>query len=59
MALNSQKRQRESSAATGNVKTYASGISRSVDICGPLLFAAIVPATPEKSRCVVLTVGVP
>src|SRR5580658_2845393 len=55
MELKSQKRQPESSAAAGRVKTQASAISRTVDICRPLLFAAMVPAMPELSTWVVLT----
>ena len=55
MVLKSQNRPPDRSAATGRVKTQASAISRNVDICSPLLFAAMVPATPEDSTCVVLT----
>ena len=50
MVLKSQKRQPESSAAAGRVKTQASAMSRMVDICRPLLFAAMVPATPEREH---------
>ena len=45
----------ESSAATGSVNTQAAAILRRVDICSPLRLAAMVPATPELSTCVVLT----
>jgi hypothetical protein len=53
--LKSQKRPPESSAAAGKVKIQAIAMSRIVESCRPLLFAAIVPATPEESTCVVLT----
>jgi hypothetical protein len=55
MVLKSQNRLPERSAAAGRVKTQARAISRNVDTCNPLLFAAIVPATPEERTCVVLT----
>ena len=45
----------ESSAATGSVKTHAAAMLRMVEICNPLLLAAMVPATPELSTCVVET----
>ena len=53
--LNRKNRQPERSAAAGSVNTHASAMSRMVEACRPLLFAAIVPATPELSTCVVLT----
>ncbi len=49
------KRQPESTAAAGRVKTQARAISRMVDIWSPLLLAAMVPATPELRTWVVLT----
>src|ERR1035441_7924739 len=52
---NSQNSPPESSAAAGNVNTQAAAILRIVDICKPLLFAIIVPATPELSTWVVDT----
>ena len=53
--LKRKKRQPESRAAAGRVKTQARAISRTVDICRPLLLAAMVPAIPELRTWVVLT----
>src|SRR5579875_2476726 len=44
-----------SSAAAGSVKTQASAMLRIVANCRPLPLAAMVPATPEDSTCVVDT----
>lgn len=52
---NSQYNSPESNAAAGSVKIHAAAMFRMVENCSPLLFAAIVPATPELSTCVVLT----
>ena len=43
------------STQTGSVNTHASNRFRNVSICNPEWFAAMVPATPEESTCVVLT----
>ncbi len=40
---------------TGRVSTHASNRLRRVAICRPDLLAAMEPATPEESTCVVLT----
>ena len=53
-----QKRPADIRAATGSVKTHAAAMLRMVDHCRPLLFAIMVPATPEESTWVVLT-GMP
>jgi hypothetical protein len=53
--LNAQNRKPDSAAAAGSVNTHAIAISRTVYICKPLLFAAIVPAIPEDNIGVVLT----
>ncbi len=45
----------ESKAAAGSVNTHAAAMLFTVDHCRPLLFAAMVPATPELSTWVVLT----
>ncbi len=42
-------------AAAGSVKIHAAAMLRRVDICSPLPLAAMVPATPEESTCVVET----
>src|SRR6516225_6888124 len=52
--LKNQYRTPDKTAAAGSVNTQASAISRSVEVCSPLLFAAIVPATPDESTFVVL-----
>ena len=44
-----------SSTQTGCVSTHASSRFRSVSICNPVRFAAIVPAIPGDNTCVVLT----
>ena len=41
--------------AAGSVSTQATARLRSVAICSPEWFAAMVPATPEDSTCVVET----
>ena len=41
--------------AAGSVSTHAMSRLRTVDICSPDRFAAIVPATPDDSTCVVDT----
>src|ERR1700722_4367904 len=53
--LKAQNRHPDSSAAAGSVNTHAAAMLRIVDICSPLLSAAMVPATPELSTWVVLT----
>ena len=53
--LKSKKRQPESTAAAGRVKTQARAMSRMVESCRPLWLAAMVPATPELRTWVVLT----
>src|SRR5262249_51468287 len=45
----------ERTIAAGRVKTQANARLRTVPHCSPLRFAAIVPATPDESTCVVLT----
>lgn len=52
---NSQYSEPDNSIAAGNVSTQASPMLRSVRICRPEPFAAIVPATPDESTCVVET----
>ena len=42
-------------AAAGSVKTHAMAMLRRVDICRPLPFATMVPATPEDKTWVVET----
>jgi hypothetical protein len=41
--------------AAGNVITHANAMLRTVESCNPEPFAAMVPATPEDSTCVVET----
>ena len=41
--------------ATGSVSTQANARLRTVPICNPEWFAAMVPAMPEDKTCVVLT----
>jgi hypothetical protein len=41
--------------ATGNVSTQASAMLRIVDHCSPDPLAAMVPAIPDESTCVVET----
>src|ERR1017187_524975 len=53
--LNAQYSPPESSAATGSVNTHAIPMFRIVARCSPLRLAAIVPATLERSTCVVAT----
>ena len=45
--LNSQNNEPASSIDTGSVSTQASIRLRTVSICKPVRFAAMVPATPE------------
>src|ERR1700757_4964107 len=52
---NSANSRPDSSAAAGRVNTQAAAMFLIVENCSPLLFAAIVPATPELNTCVVLT----
>ena len=56
MAKNKEK-ERDRPIAQGNVSTHASAWLRRIDICTPEPLAAIVPATPEESTCVVETGG--
>jgi hypothetical protein len=53
--LNTQWRDAERIIAAGKVSTQPSAILRSVDICRPEPFAAMAPATPDESTCVVET----
>src|SRR5271168_1830174 len=55
---NNRKMPAASTIDTGSVNTQAIKMLLIVDICSPVLFAAIVPATPDDSTCVVLT-GMP
>ncbi len=50
IVLKSQKRQPESSAAAGRVKTQAIAMSRTVESCRPLLFAAMVPSHARREN---------
>ena len=52
---NSQNNEPDNSIATGSVNTHASAKFRTVDHWMPEWLAAIVPAMPEESTCVVLT----
>jgi hypothetical protein len=45
----------ERAAAAGSVKTHAIAMLRTVLSCSQLLFAIMVPATPDESTCVVET----
>ena len=45
----------DSRIAAGRVSTQAINRLRTVDICNPDRFAAMVPATPDDSTCVVET----
>ena len=51
----SQNRNADNIIAAGKVSTQAIAILRTVSHCRPDWFAAIVPAMPEESTCVVLT----
>jgi len=51
----SQYRPPDSAIAAGSVSTHAASRLRMVAICSPERLAAIVPATPEDSTCVVDT----
>ena len=53
--VKSQYSEPDSRIAAGRVSTQAISRLRMVDICRPERFAAIVPATPEESTCVVET----
>ncbi len=53
--VKAQKRPPESRAAAGRVKTLAAASLRMFEIYSPLRLAAMVPATPELSTCVVET----
>jgi hypothetical protein len=53
--LNTKYRVPDNIIAAGRVRIHASAMLRSVDICSPDPFAAIVPATPDESTWVVDT----
>jgi len=53
--VKSQYSEPDSRIAAGRVSTQAISRLRMVDICRPERFAAIVPATPDESTCVVET----
>jgi hypothetical protein len=52
---NSQNSEPDNRIATGKVSTQAMARLRTVDHCRPERLAAIVPATPDDSTCVVDT----
>src|SRR5271165_4694280 len=52
---NTQYRKTESIIAAGKVSTQASAMLRTVDHCSPDPLAAMVPAMPDESTCVVET----
>jgi len=55
MFLNPQNRNPASIIEAGRVSSQAIARLRTVDHCNPEWFAAMVPAMPEDSTCVVLT----
>ncbi|SAK54713.1 hypothetical protein AWB78_01410 [Caballeronia calidae] len=55
MLRNTQNNRPASAIDTGSVRIHASARLRTVRHCRPEPFAAIVPATPDDSTCVVLT----